>query len=80
MSEQINIRLPEQFLIKAKQYVKLHGFDNVQELIKETLREKLFEESDMTKEELELVTKLVKISEEKNLYGTEAELMRKLNV
>jgi hypothetical protein len=78
MGEQINVRMSEQMLSSAKNYAKANGFDNVQELIKETLREKLFESSQISAKELTLVKKLVSASEKGNLYGTEKELFRKL--
>jgi Arc/MetJ-type ribon-helix-helix transcriptional regulator len=75
---QINIRLEDSFLGKARKYAQKHGFSNVQELLKESLREKLFDEPMITKEELVLVKKLAKATEEKNLWGTEDELFQKL--
>ena len=78
MNTQINVRLPEKLLSSAENYAEEHGFGTVQEFIKETVREKLFEESELSKEELELVTKLLEVSEKKNLYGTEKELIKKL--
>lgn len=78
MGEQINVRMSEQMLSSAKNYAKANGFDNVQELIKETLREKLFESSQISAKELALVKKLVSASEKGSLYGTEKELFRKL--
>ena len=71
MIKQVNVRLSEKMLVSAKDYAEKNGFGTVQEFIKETLREKLFEEK-------KLLNKLIKISEEKNLYGTEKELFRKL--
>lgn len=44
MNKQVNVRLPEKMLVSAKNYAKKNGFSTVQEFIKETLREKLFEE------------------------------------
>jgi Arc/MetJ-type ribon-helix-helix transcriptional regulator len=79
MNTQINIRLPEKMLVSAQTYVEKHGFNTVQDLIKELMREKLFEEPAISKEELTLVKKLIEASEKKNLYGTEAELFKKLN-
>ena len=78
MSTQVNLRMPEPLLASAASYAKRHGFGNVQEFIKETLRERLFEESELSKEELKLVAKLALASEEKKLYGTEEELFKKL--
>lgn len=78
MNTQINIRLPEKVLISAKSYMEEHGFSTMQEFIKEAVREKLFEEQEISKEELALVKKLIEVSEKKNLYGTEKELFNKL--
>ena len=78
MNTQINVRLPEKMLVSAQTYVEKHGFNTVQDLIKELMREKLFEEPAISKEELTLVKKLIEASEKKNLYGTEAELFTKL--
>ena len=78
MNTQINIRMPETLLDSAKSYAAEHGFGTVQEFIKETVREKLFDEPDMTREELLLIRKLAEATENKNLYGTEEELFNKL--
>lgn len=78
MGEQINVRLSGQMLSSAKDYAKANGFDNLQELIKETLREKLFETNNVSSKELTLMKKLVQASEKGSLYGTEKELFRKL--
>ncbi len=77
MNMQINLRLPEKMLDSAKRYSQEHGFSTVQEFIKETLREKLFE--DISSRELVLVKKLAEISDKKDLYGTEEELRKKLS-
>ncbi len=78
MNMQINIRLPENIVASAKAYSEEHGYGNIQEFIKETIRERLFDEPEISKEELVLVKKLVEVSEKKNLYGTEEELFKKL--
>ena len=78
MNTQINLRLPEKMLVSAQTYVEKHGCNTVQDFIKELMREKLFEEPKISKEELTLVKKLIEASEKKNLYGTEAELFSKL--
>jgi hypothetical protein len=75
---QLNVRISDPLLDKATIYAQKHGFSNVQELIKESLREKIFEESLISKEELMLVKKLAQVTEEKNLWGTEQELFKKL--
>lgn len=78
MNTQINLRVPDELLEQSREYAKKYGFGNVQELIKESLREKLFEKPAMTKEELVLVKKLVDVTKKNNLFGTEQELFKKL--
>ena len=75
---QLNVRLADPLLDKATTYAKKNGFCNIQELIKESLREKVFGEAIITKEELMLVKKLAQLSEEKNLWETEEKLFNKL--
>jgi len=79
MNQQINLRLPEAILVKAKTEARKKGFSSIQEFIKEVLRQNLFEDQGLTKKELDLVKAIYKVSEEKNLYGTESELFSKLN-
>ena len=76
---QINVRLSDKMLNKAGTYAKKHGFSNIQELIKETLREKLFGGSLITKEELVLVKKLAHATDEKGLWKSENELFNALD-
>jgi hypothetical protein len=78
MNTQINIRIPEKLLNNAASYANKNGFSNVQELIKETLREKLFPEAMISKKELMLVKKLIEATDEKSLWASEEELFRKL--
>ncbi len=78
MNTQINLRMSDELLEQSKEYAQKHGFGNVQELIKESLREKIFEKTMITKEELLLVKELAEVTLKKNLFGTEEELFRKL--
>ena len=78
MNTQINLRMPQKLLTSVKSYSDEHGYGSVQDFIKETIREKLFDEPEISKEELALVKKLVEVSEKKELYGTEKELFNKL--
>ena len=78
MNTQINLRMPQKLLSSVKSYSDEHGYGSVQDFIKETIREKLFDEPEITKEELELIKKLIEVSEKKKLYGTEKELFTKL--
>lgn len=79
MNQQINIRLSEPMLKRAQLKARKQGFENLQEFMKAILREKLFETSEVSKQELDFLRKLHKVSEENNLHGTEKELFSKLN-
>lgn len=78
MNTQLNVRLPEKMLVSAQIYAEKHGFGTIQEFIRELMREKLFEEPFISREELALVKKLTAVSEKQNLYGNEEELFKKL--
>tara|TARA_Y100000310_G_C20478814_1_gene713706 strand:+ start:473 stop:715 length:243 start_codon:yes stop_codon:yes gene_type:complete len=78
MNKQINLRLSDKLLNTASTYAKKNGFTTVQELIKETLREKLFSEAMISKKELMLVKKLVQATNEKGLWKSEDELFEAL--
>lgn len=79
MNQQINIRLSDVMLRKAQVKARRQGYENLQEFIRELLREKLFETSEVSKKEMNFLRKLYKVSEERNLYGTEQELFAKLD-
>jgi hypothetical protein len=79
MNQQINLRLPSKLLNNASVYAKKNGFVNVQDLIKETLREKLFPESSISKKELLLVKKLLQATEDKELWKSEKEIFDALD-
>ena len=66
MNKQINLRLSEKIFNVAQLYAKEHGFMNVQEFVRELIRDKLFDEG-LSVEELDFVKKLSKASEKKNL-------------
>ena len=78
MNTQINLRLPEALLSNAKTQAQKLGYGNVQEFIEETLREKLFDEPKISKEELDLVKSLAEVSIKNKLLGTEDKLFKRL--
>ncbi len=78
MNTQVNVRMPKKLFDTATTYSKKHGYGNVQDFIKEALREKLFEKVYITKKEMALLQKLVAVTEEHNLFGTEEELKKAL--
>jgi len=76
MNKQINIRMPENILIAAERYAKKNGFASMQDLIKEAVREKVYDEPEFTANELALIRKFVKVTEKHGLYGTEEDFYR----
>jgi len=48
MSTQISIQLSERLYSTAKEYADRYGFDSLQDLIREVLRQKLFEDEKPT--------------------------------
>ena len=43
-NSQINLKLPSKLICMAEEYADYYGYSNVQELIRESLREKVFNE------------------------------------
>ncbi len=70
--------MPQKLLDSVNTYCDEQGYASVQDFIKETIREKLFDKPQISQEELALVKMLVEVSERKQLYGTESELFEKL--
>jgi Arc/MetJ-type ribon-helix-helix transcriptional regulator len=48
VSTQINLKLSDKILNAAKKEVEVKGYDNVQDFIRESLREKLFESDEIS--------------------------------
>ncbi len=78
MTTQINLRLPDSMLARVKKHAESRGFDSIQDFIRETIREKIFGEPELTKKELELVKRLIKLADDRKLYVSEEELFKKL--
>ncbi len=78
MNSQINVRLNPKLLSTAESYAKKNGYSSLQDLIKASLREKVFDEKSLSDEEAMLVSKLIEVSEKKDLYGAEEDLFKKL--
>ncbi len=78
MNTQINVRLDDGVLEASRKYAEEHGYSNVQELIKESLREKVFDEDLVTKEELDLILKVLKATEEKGSWRSKKEIFEAL--
>lgn len=80
MTTQINLRISEDFLKKAKDYAKKQGYLNVQEFIREATRQKLFEDSEIKKEYLETLysKEAVNFLSDKEADDLDKELAHKL--
>lgn len=48
MSTQISLKLADKMIDSAKNYADSHGFDTLQDFIRELLREKLFEDETLS--------------------------------
>ena len=48
MGTQISLKLSEKMLVTAKKYARMQGYDNLQDFIREMLREKLFERENIS--------------------------------
>ena len=46
MGTQISLKLSDKMFTSAQSYADVHGFDTMQDFIRELMREKLFEEED----------------------------------
>ena len=74
--KQINLKLPENLVEAAESYVKNFGFRNIQELVAESMREKIFEKNrfdeTFSDNEIELIDNLIESSiKEGNLVSEE---------
>ncbi len=77
-TKQLNVKLSKNLLEAAESYAKNFGYRNVQELIGESVREKVFEDNeydeDISKEEVEMIEKLIEIGLKKGDFVEEDEL------
>ena len=82
VQQQINLRLPKNLEKSAEKYAEMYGFKNIQELIAEALREKVFFKKDydesFTGKEIELIDKLIAKSIKNKKLVNEKQLMKAL--
>lgn len=78
--KQINLKLPENLHNAAISYARNFGFRNIQELIAESIREKIFEKNrydeNFSEKEINLIDDLIKTTIQKKDFGTEEELKK----
>lgn len=81
-TKQLNLKLPVKLLKAGQKYANEYGFRNIQELLAESLRERVFgrDEYDhsFTKKEIELIDKIVSKSKREKIYHSEEELNKLL--
>ncbi len=81
-SPQINVRLPVKLLLAAEQYVENYGYRNMQELILEAIRDKIFREKKydetFSEREVELIEKLLTMSIEKGKIKNNQAILKAL--
>jgi Arc/MetJ-type ribon-helix-helix transcriptional regulator len=78
MTTQINIRLSDKMLALMRKHSESRGFESIQDFIRDTIREKLFGEAELTPRESQLVKRLIRMAEGQKLYASEEELFKKL--
>lgn len=65
-TKQINLKMSSNLFDSAESFAESYGYRNVQDLIAESLREKIFEKSDFdesfSEKEIELIDKLIEKS------------------
>ena len=75
---QINLTLPDNLLVAARQYTKRFGYRNVQDLATDCLRERIMEkdyDDTFTEKEIELIDKFIDVTLSRpELLATEEEL------
>ena len=63
---QINLKIPENLLVAAQNYVENFGFRNIQDLVLESMREKIFErnkyDETFSEREIELIDNIISSS------------------
>ena len=81
-TKQINLKLSKDLLEAAENYVKSYGYRNVQELVAESMREKIFEKNEFdeafSEKEIELIDSLIEASIKKKAFVSEEELNKVL--
>ena len=81
-TKQLKLKIPKNILVPAERYSKEFGFRNIQDLLLESLREKIFERNEydenFNEKEIKLIDELIKTSIEQKKVISEAELIKAL--
>ena len=72
-TKQINLKISKNLLEAAESYAKQYGYKNIQELISESMREKIFERNEFDEtfsdKEIEVIDSLIESSVGKKLIS-----------
>ncbi len=81
-TKQVNLKLPPRLYSSAESFADSYGYRNVQDLLVESLREKIFEKGDfdesLSEKEIGLVDSLIEKSVKAKKFGGEKELLKAL--
>ncbi len=81
-TKQVNVKMPSGLYDSAESFAESYGYRNVQDLLMECLREKVFEKSDFDEsfsgKEIELIDSLIEKSVKAKKVVSERELLRAL--
>ena len=81
-TKQINMKIPVNLFKVAQTYADTFGFRNIQELINESMREKIFEKNefdlDFSNKEINLIDNLISSTIKNKDFITEEELFNSL--
>ncbi len=81
-STQINLRLPANLQSATEQYVENYGYRNIQELILDAIRDKIFRENifdeTFSRKDIELIETLLEVSIEKGKIKNHHDVMKAL--
>ncbi len=74
-TKQLNLKISSNLLKVAENYARQYGYRNIQELISESMREKIFEKNEFdevfSEKEIELIDSLIENSLGENLVSEE---------
>lgn len=83
MANQINLKFPDNLFKAAEGYAKAYGYRNMQELIYESVREKVFKKNEydesFSEKEIEAIDKIIQTSIKHKLFASEKELRAALS-
>lgn len=81
-TKQINLKMPAKFYSAAKSFAESYGYRNVQDLVMDSIREKIFEKSDFdesfSEKEIKLIDSLIEKSIKGKKFVGEKELTKAL--